>query len=983
MDQIAVRSFGFLFDPISGISREKARSLSCKSVCYFIPKKSSHRVSHKLSYRLRNFAFLSKFRVFTKFRIFSQRNNRQRVRTMAGIQPLEAGEVSPCSDRAPDPPSSPQSKRNITPRGPLFPNFDEAHRKITTRAAAQNPFERPSEGSQSSPDLILQEPTSDVAAIGIDDNETPEHFQRHASDIVAPKPSRLMAGRSLTQWQNNAKLSDKTSPDDDNEEQIFDEEYDHRTTLEDAGRPDTTGSTVDRIVGQYADTESHHGVSSSVGSVGPAYTFNPPDGRHESHSPMDYQDGESRTRMDPMFKSRRDSSFIYPDTGMEDQPKSTKVQLPKLSEHDWLGGMQFPQGQLADLHVTSPPPRIPTPSVSDAEDADWLTEAGTTANLQGPDRSLMPLPLRLPSSGQVSVKLTTVQPDLVLSDPETSAGSGLGAASTSSHGDPFVYDNERHKRIRQAEKEREVSCLLKDISESPERGNSVATPQEAFSPAWNFAEKIDMAAQSNNPQDDSNRPRYQTGSFYDPVAFRALHGDVSPTVQDVSVKVVINKRSDISARENRTPGSAFGLSIDRRSRMTRSQDVDGDWVTEATSDDDMRMEPGNRGYTDGIKATGSSIADYSDAGFGTGFGTPFPQFGSRDTILKTPSGQQPESYEMQDMGESKQAHAGRLPRMPRFDGFGQNNSRFLPKVSGQMNLPVSRQNPFRRDYLRADPSSYFSSKADRNAPSRFEFRDSASTYAPAHNADQAIGETRGTLTSSTMASIDTVDLLDGGVGSTNASAQADSRMASSHADHQRGHLRAAPIHNPQQNPFQDGPGEQDQGRLRSTSNYSERMGSGSSKFSFRLLDLGEAQELERSRRDSDATYQTASVARNNRSFSAASSGRPSLTPLLRPSAAVLRGTEPHVRRGSRLSSTFTPPTMWNTLRKLQPFPREKKTNSTDRHDGTRLSRYERLHTSGRLGFSTHAPNRLGPRDPYRKTSPQPATKRTQPHSSSG
>ncbi|KAI4593515.1 hypothetical protein KJ359_009201 [Pestalotiopsis sp. 9143b] len=723
---------------------------------------------------------------------------------MAGTQPLEGGEVSPCSDRAPDPPSSPQSKRNITPRGPLFPNFDEAHRKITTRAAAQNPFERPSEGSQSSPDLILQELASDVAAIGIDGNETPEHFQRHAPDIVAPQPSRLMAGRSLTQWQNNAKLSDKTSPGDDNEEQIFEEEYDHRTRLEDTGRPDTTGSTVGRIVGR-------------------------------------------------------------------------------------------------------PLPRIPTPSASDAGDADWLTEAGTTANLQGPDRSLMPLPLRLPSSGQVSIKLTAIQPDPVLGDPETSAGSGLGAASTSSHGDPFVYDNERYKRIRQAEKEREVSCLLKDISESPERGHSIAGPQKAFSPAWNFAEKIDIVAQDSNPQDDSNRPRYQTGSFYDPVAFRALHGDVSPNDQDVSVKVVINKRSDISARENRTPGSAFGLSIDRRSRMTRSQDVDGDWVTEATSDDDIRMEPGSRGYTDGIKATGSSIADYSDAGFGT----PFPQFGSQDTILKTPSGQQPESYEMQDMGESKQAHAGRLPRKPRFDGFGQNNSRFLPKVSGQMNLPASRQNPFRRDYLRADPSSYFSSKADRNGPSRFEFRDSASTYAPA---GQAIGETRGTLASSTMASIDTVDLLDGGAGSTNASAQADSRMASSHADHQRGYLRATPIHNLQQNPFQDGPGEQDQGRLRSTSNYSERMGSGSSKFSFRLLDLGEAQELERSRRDSDATYQTASVARNNRSFSAASSGRPSLTPLLRPSAAVLRGSEPHVRRGSRLSSTFTPPAMWNTLR---------------------------------------------------------------------
>ncbi|ETS81221.1 hypothetical protein PFICI_06223 [Pestalotiopsis fici W106-1] len=857
---------------------------------------------------------------------------------MASIKASE-GERSPCPDRLPDTPSSndtlARSKRSITPRGPLFPNLDEAHRRITARAGPHNPFQKPTDEGYSSPDSVSQERLTDIAAPEFDNVDTPLQAHGQAPEIVVPQPLRLMAGRSLTKWQNTSKLPKNSAAN--NDEQISTENPDKRIAIDDPGRTDTTGSTVSRIVDQYAAAGDNY-ASSSVGSLDLAYTFEPRDGSRDSNHRSGQQDDERQMTRNVTSHSHRNSScpprqsFSRRAAETDGGSRVTEAQLPRPTEHDWLRGTNHSMSRPSDAYMHSPLPRIPVhsplpqiPSRYALDDADdWQTEAEGGGDMPNPrepppsfmaHQSLVPLPLRTTSDRNV-LKVSTLQTTTNLSEPETSAGSGLGAVSTSSNGEPFPYDNEQFRRIRQLEKEREVSCALAELNESPTRTYgvvrrpAVSIEEEEFSNHNHTTiDEIEMDLDDNLRGSPSRHRHYDDGSFFDPIAFRALHGDIPLN----EVKVVINKNPNNSASENNAHGSNFGLSFDRndqRSRLTRSRDIDADWVTEATSEADFGINTSNRDFAEGIKATGSSIADYSDAGWST----PYPQFSSRNRVGQTISGE-PESYEMQDLNERKQGGGGHLPkaRVPRFDGFGQNNSRFIPNYSSQAGSSAGGQNPFRRDYKRADPGSYFQYKGDRNAPSRFEFRDSASTYTPAFEADRANSGTQGTIPSSTMASINTIELLDDSAGHSSTGGHVSSpypRMEEgSYSDPHRHHPRHIPIQDPQQNPFRDGAHDQHQRRMRSATEDSEGMGSGSSKFSFKFLELPEAQERQRSRRGSNETWANSSMARDNRSISI-SSARPSLTPLIRPTPALIRG-ETHVRKGSRLSSTFTPPA-WNT-----------------------------------------------------------------------
>ncbi|KAF3023500.1 hypothetical protein E8E14_006426 [Neopestalotiopsis sp. 37M] len=862
---------------------------------------------------------------------------------MASFKTPEEGEISPCSDRLTDTPSSngapTKSKRSITPRGPLFPNLDEAHRKITARGGGpHNPFQRPADEDYSSPNPVSQERLPNITTTPLDNANVPLSARRQTPDILEPQPQRLMAGRSLTKWQHTSKLPEDTATFND-EEHNSTENNDQHTAIDDQGHTDTTSSTVSRIVGQYVAAGDHH-ASPSVGSLDLAYTFGPRRDSHEFIPPMDSQEPERQMRRDVTVKSHRNSSCpprqssSYPANETDHAIRQTQGKLPRPSEHDWLRGANPPTGRPADVYMHSPLPRIPVHSPlsrmssrfasDDAE--DWQTEAEDDNIVLNPrepppsfmvHQSLVPLPLRTVSDKNI-LRVSTLHTTANLSEPETSAGSGVGAVSTSSNGEPFQYDSEQFRRFRQLEKEREVSCALAELNESPTRTYGVIRNPNVNSPETGVSNyhgtSVDdshMALDDNFESPPSRRRRgLDGGSFFDPIAFRALHGDAPFN----EVKVVINKNPNYSESENNAQGSTFGLSIDRnkrRSRLTRSGEVDADWITEATSEAGFGVDTGSRGFVEGIKATGSSIADFSDAGWST----PYLHYSSRNRVEQTPSGE-PESFELQDLNESKQPERGILPkaRMPRFDGFGQNNSRFIPNYSGQAGPSPGRPNPFRRDYKRADAGSYFQYKGNRNAPSRFEFRDSGSTCTAAFDADRDNSGTRGNIPSSTMASINTVELLDDGTGHSSTGAHVSSpylRMEEgSYSDPQRYHPRHVPVHGAQLNPFQDGTHDQDGRRMRSATDVSEGMGSGSSKFSFKFLELPEAQERQKSRRGSNETWANSSMARDNRSVSL-SSARPSLTPLIRPTPAMLRG-ETHLRRGSHLSSTFTPPA-WNTL----------------------------------------------------------------------
>ncbi|KAH8202787.1 hypothetical protein TruAng_003058 [Truncatella angustata] len=835
---------------------------------------------------------------------------------MAARQSQEEGDLFPITKDLPATPSSDHiptgPKRSMTPRGLLFPNLDEAHRKITSRLGPNNPFSKSSAEGEFSSDIGLQELCSPTSVDGLLSQETPEASGapcQHVSDLVSPIPFRFMAGRSLTDRQSIAQLFRKRTDKDVVATTI--------TTVSDNGGKDVqhhniTDSTVGHIVDQYTASTDDQSSSAHGGSE-LAYTFEPLNRTQGAATRQGFRGEEDRI-------GRRVSRNVCRETssppqlrilGIPNEAQKTSEFIGSRSENEFENdclSQSDPERCASTLVHPSPSPRASSFGALDGFDAEWLTDNDSVRVMGGRrevTQSLVPQPLRIPSNRNRKVAgESSLNP--FWSDFDTSLTSGAADASTSSHDDPFKYDNDHYQRMRQLGKEREVSCALRRISLSGTLSGILRTsdtcPQK-ISNAECLPQKTSDERLHHLAED-----RCQEGSFFDPVAFRALHGD-SPYNPNTDIRVVINKSSELTLNQKvgKSERSKFGLSIERShrdpDRSPYSQVADGDWVTEATSEPDCDVTPGNGSLGQGIKATGSSIADYSDDAYTDAL----PRFSSRERIIEHPY-DPAESYEMQDLKNTKRPASPRT-YVSRFNGFGQNSSRFDSTLPKQVSSQPGLFNPFRRDYKRAEPSSYFTYKPDHTARAKYEFRDSTSTCAPPVDSNRAVCGTQSALLSTSMASNNTAELLDDNTYPLSVPREV---VTETHK-HKRGHFRHPAMLNIPKSPYQSTPTSQHSEGYQPSpmvaNTFSDAPASTSSKFSFRLLDLSEAQEMQRIRRASEDTNKTESTVKGKRSLSEALSARPGFTPLPLPSAAYMRRGH-RVRHGSHLSSTFTPP--WQT-----------------------------------------------------------------------
>lgn len=177
---------------------------------------------------------------------------------------------------------------------------------------------------------------------------------------------------------------------------------------------------------------------------------------------------------------------------------------------------------------------------------------------------------------------------------------------------------------------------------------------------------------------------------------------------------------------------------------------DADWVTEATSDVGFghARDTVPDHLTLAYKKTGSSIADYSD---NDGEGHSTPRFGSRELIIQHPTAEDRYvSYDVQRCKDFK--FPVMLPR--RHNGFPENTNRRWASTGQQepaqfRPLPKS-SNPFRApNSKRPDTGNRLplNFALDRNAHSKYEFRDSTSEYEPAMASTEANYGTHATLPS--------------------------------------------------------------------------------------------------------------------------------------------------------------------------------------------------------------------------------------------
>lgn len=291
-------------------------------------------------------------------------------------------------------------------------------------------------------------------------------------------------------------------------------------------------------------------------------------------------------------------------------------------------------------------------------------------------------PLNSPFQKNSGEKSTEVFSDLGSNSVDITTGSNI---------DPFKYDRDISRRLRRASKLGGTSDF------------SMLTPE--VSPYHKTGTKNTELPKSEQSDE--------------------IPSDVVTSKKVQELKVYITRKPEI---EDDTPDSRLLLSRGLNT-LPKESSGDGEWVTELTSS-------ANPSSADLFKATGSSIADYSDndrASSEKKKGRALPTlFSSRRLVLQHPLGQnQAESHHIRDIKGTGQAVS-----LPRTDG---NRLAASPNNSTRLfSTKVAPSNPFGRmdSYQQADPAAKFSFKLKPKGPSKFDFRDSVSSHAPTLHRDQ-------------------------------------------------------------------------------------------------------------------------------------------------------------------------------------------------------------------------------------------------------
>lgn len=523
-------------------------------------------------------------------------------------------------------------------------------------------------------------------------------------------------------------------------------------------------------------------------------------------------------------------------------------------------------------------------------------------------RSLMPSPLRVPSDANDVFADPVHKPDQHLQ-----ANSSLESGSFfESHSDPFKYDSREYIAALQAAREREVSQAL-------EVG---ADTEYALAHPENTPTGKDTATTKN--EDDAPIPRphlgQSKGSFFDATTLDALRGHgPKPPCDENDIKMIVMTLAAqghvLNNEEAQNP--MFGAAVERGSatpaRVPKEATKEGDWVTEAPSE--VEFDTGATAESSDnhiIKATGSSVADVSDH---ESDGAPLRRFNSRNRILRHPPGAvnaSPERYNVRDFKDSNRRVMLPRPNLPRVNGFAQNSLRIRPDVPSKPHLhpfpPNMRpriSNPFTRRrsrYQRAEPSSYFSYARDRTKASKYDFRDSVSSYGQAGTMGQASGGTYETLPSNSMGSINTHKVLE--------LANAQTNPYNKRPEPETEVKKPPPDHDRNVEDAYFDPGERRRTAATTSPPDNSTTPSGRT-FPFPLLDLNEAQDLQRKQRESGATDETEDSTRRYQRAMSGTAGRNMSTPtqLQQPRRAYIHrdSSARRYRRASTLSSNFAPP----------------------------------------------------------------------------
>ncbi|KAK8034930.1 hypothetical protein PG993_009925 [Apiospora rasikravindrae] len=751
-------------------------------------------------------------------------------------------------------------KRSLTPRGHIFRDFGEAHRNITgnNRLKSSNPFTTPPHDSSN--DIPLQD-LSSPSLPGSNGKMLGDQLPLRLSNFVSAYPQRSDHGRSLTSIKRVSQSSSICALPSAIED-VSSVNLDEEVTCDATAKKQNTGaseSTVGKILDQYVETGIRR--RSSDGNLNQDFILAFPKlrGRNQNVSqPPLYQ--ESSAQGSDLVGSPAVRPSIHENTPPTSAYTQCFVKNSISGTPDDDANIRMRPLSHEDVTITE-------------SDPSFIDE-GTLRYLRQDHRSLLPQPLRVPSDANDVFADPVHQPDSLI---EVSSPSESGSLFES-HSNPFKYDSREYRAVLQAAREREVSQALEV---------GVDTDCDLTYPGSQPAGE-DMVNGYDEAEKSTARPHLgqSKGSFFHATTMDALFGHgPKPECDEGDIKMIIMtlKAQGHVLNNEDTRNHLFGTEAARGSgtpaAVSKEPTKTGDWVTEATSEiefDTGTTAPSSDNH-DGrmIKATGSSVADVSDH---ESDGAPLRRFNSRNHFLRHPPGAINTSMKR----------------------YNVKSAPFPPNMRPQILNPFTRR---RSGYQRAEPSSYFSYARDRTKASKYEFRDSASSYGQVSAMNQATGGTYDTLPSTSMGSINTQKVLE------LANAQANPYAVQPEHGTEIQKPASGRDHNIEDAYFD--PGEQSHPvvTVSPTDNMATPTGM---VFPFPLLDLHKAQDLQKTQRESGATDETEDSTRRYQRAMSGTAGRTMTTPtpLQQPRRAYVHrnSSARRLRRASTLSSSFLPPT---------------------------------------------------------------------------
>jgi hypothetical protein len=818
---------------------------------------------------------------------------------------------------------SSKPKRSLTPRGPLFLDYNEAHRKIC-KPQHTNPFRKASVETQYGNEIPLTNTSSSTSS-----NDR-EKMGKKIPEQPATDSGQLRLATVHPGWSSpsSSRLPDSAVLDDPSESTDVltcrTPEKLRNVSLE-SQYPNTSQSTVGNILDQYARDSGAHSRSLDESSL--AYTSS--DIEPTRPSELLVRGGvTTRTELrdeDGMQTLNRymDKVICDSDSAVQspDKKKVAKLRHGCLRDRDNLSKppkkslpYEMVVGSLKDSHVESQE-TTSLPQVSNAlSSKDLLSANNEQGAPQSSGPSLIPRPLRVPSNRDQS-SCNHPSQELHL-DSESSVSWGISTESTD---DPFKYDSERYRQILQSSREREISQNLERMSnfEPLAEAEMVAAGEVAASGAAEQTSDSNILWILGKP----------ACGFFDPSVSpercsfgqHELPGAQVDRSQCEAVKVVINHKPEAGCfGTGHDPGNkrAIGLTVNKNKdgvidfQLPKDSTSDYDWVTEATSEAGFgAIVVSDPGVEHDIKPTGSSIADLSDDGYSI---CRHDTFGSQDHILQHPPGISLRSpYEVQSLKGTQQRVLLPRSQVNRFSGFTQNSMRLksdFPKLGiPPLSRKILESNPFRRkSYQRAGSNSHFTYK-DRE-PSKYDYRDSMSSYAPGLNSTGSVHQSLEPLPIAESAgSFNSTKLLNEHAHTPESKHLDKANTQLNNAMEQAFAMGNAGIREPAEDnvPTPLGGSFDEPGSAASTG-----------KFSFPLIDLTRAQALHKLRRESGETDETETgVTRYKRVYSNVSTrANETITPPLpRLPAVFRRSKEPQRQCRSPVSSSYTPPN-WQKLK---------------------------------------------------------------------